>query len=56
MNQHAKENVEVNVLAQPLKLACGISIPNRIAKAGMSEQLADRFGVPTTDLQQLYAV
>lgn len=44
------------VLAQPLKLACGIYIPNRIAKAGMSEQLADRFGVPTTDLQQLYAV
>lgn len=60
MNQKAKSNandsLKNNVLARPLKLACGISIPNRIAKAGMSEQLADRFGVPTTDLQQLYAV
>lgn len=42
-------------LQQPLKLACGISIPNRIAKSAMSEQLADRHGSPTIDLQQLYA-
>jgi 2,4-dienoyl-CoA reductase-like NADH-dependent reductase (Old Yellow Enzyme family) len=42
-------------LQQPLKLACGITIPNRIAKSAMSEQLADRRGSPTTDLQQLYA-
>ncbi len=44
-----------SVLAQPLTLPCGITIPNRIAKAGMSEQLADRHGSPTTDVQQLYA-
>lgn len=50
------QNKQNSVLAQPLKLACGISIPNRIAKSGTSEQLADRFGTPTTDLQQLYAV
>lgn len=43
------------VLAQPLTLPCGITIPNRIAKASMSEQLADRHGSPTTDLQKLYA-
>lgn len=42
-------------LQQPLELACGITIPNRIAKSAMSEQLADRHGSPTTDLQQLYA-
>lgn len=42
-------------LASPLTLACGITIPNRIAKSAMSEQLADRHGSPTTDLQQLYA-
>jgi len=42
-------------LASPLTLACGITIPNRIAKSAMSEQLADRYGSPTTDLQQLYA-
>ncbi|NNP71145.1 NADH:flavin oxidoreductase/NADH oxidase family protein [Acinetobacter sp. Ac_5812] len=44
-----------SALQQPLQLACGISIPNRIAKSAMSEQLADRHGSPTTDLQQLYA-
>ncbi|MFW2081518.1 NADH:flavin oxidoreductase/NADH oxidase family protein [Acinetobacter guillouiae] len=43
-------------LKQPLTLACGITIPNRIAKSAMSEQLADRHGSPTIDLQQLYAV
>ncbi|ENX42853.1 NADH:flavin oxidoreductase/NADH oxidase family protein [Acinetobacter sp. NIPH 2100] len=42
-------------LQQPLSLACGTSIPNRIAKSAMSEQLADRHGSPTTDIQQLYA-
>ncbi|MCH7315598.1 NADH:flavin oxidoreductase/NADH oxidase family protein [Acinetobacter sp. ANC 3882] len=42
-------------LQQPLRLACGTSIPNRIAKSAMSEQLADRHGSPTTDIQQLYA-
>lgn len=42
-------------LVSPLTLACGITIPNRIAKSAMSEQLADRHGSPTTDLQQLYA-
>lgn len=42
-------------LQQPLHLACGISIPNRIVKSAMSEQLADRHGSPTIDLQQLYA-
>ncbi|ENW96059.1 NADH:flavin oxidoreductase/NADH oxidase family protein [Acinetobacter sp. NIPH 298] len=46
---------QLSPLQQPLKLACGISIPNRIVKSAMSEQLADRHGSPTTDLQQLYA-
>ncbi|TVT79892.1 NADH:flavin oxidoreductase/NADH oxidase family protein [Acinetobacter colistiniresistens] len=44
-----------SALQQPLQLACGISVPNRIAKSAMSEQLADRHGSPTTDIQQLYA-
>lgn len=46
---------KLSPLQQPLKLDCGISIPNRIAKSAMSEQLADRHGLPTIDLQQLYA-
>ncbi|MBK0064118.1 MULTISPECIES: NADH:flavin oxidoreductase/NADH oxidase family protein [unclassified Acinetobacter] len=44
-----------SALQQSLRLPCGVEIPNRIAKAAMSEQLADRYGSPTTDLQQLYA-
>lgn len=46
---------QLSPLQQPLKLACGVSIPNRIVKSAMSEQLADRYGSPTIDLQQLYA-
>lgn len=41
-------------LDAPLTLPCGVMMPNRIAKAAMSEALADRFGSPTTDLQQLH--
>lgn len=52
----AQSNFIHSPLQKPLSLACGISIPNRIAKSAMSEQLADRYGSPTTDLQQLYAV
>lgn len=46
---------QLSPLQQPLNLACGISLPNRIVKSAMSEQLADRHGSPTIDLQQLYA-
>lgn len=42
-------------LDTPLTLPCGLTVPNRIAKAGMSEQLSDRHGAPTPELQQLYA-
>lgn len=42
-------------LATPLTLPCGVTLKNRIAKASMSEQLANRHGAPTTDLEQLYA-
>ena len=52
--QQAKQQKK-NSLQQSLSLTCGITIPNRIAKAAMSEQLADRHGSPTTDLEQLYA-
>ncbi|ENV15179.1 NADH:flavin oxidoreductase/NADH oxidase family protein [Acinetobacter guillouiae] len=51
----AQRTIAKSPLKQPLTLACGITIPNRIAKSAMSEQLADRHGSPTTDLQQLYA-
>lgn len=43
-------------LSTPLTLPCGAELPNRIAKAGMSEQLASRDGRPTDKLTRLYAV
>jgi 2,4-dienoyl-CoA reductase-like NADH-dependent reductase (Old Yellow Enzyme family) len=42
-------------LGQPLTLPCGLTLANRIAKSGMSEQLGDRHGSPTPELAQLYA-
>nr|WP_042188883.1 NADH:flavin oxidoreductase [Kibdelosporangium sp. MJ126-NF4]CEL18518.1 2,4-dienoyl-CoA reductase [NADPH] [Kibdelosporangium sp. MJ126-NF4]CTQ98002.1 2,4-dienoyl-CoA reductase [NADPH] (EC 1.3.1.34) [Kibdelosporangium sp. MJ126-NF4] len=44
-----------NVLNQPFTLPCGATLANRIAKAGMSERLADRAGAPTEKLHRLYA-
>jgi 2,4-dienoyl-CoA reductase-like NADH-dependent reductase (Old Yellow Enzyme family) len=42
-------------LGSSLRLPCGAVLPNRIAKAAMTEQLADRSGRPTDSLQRLYA-
>jgi 2,4-dienoyl-CoA reductase-like NADH-dependent reductase (Old Yellow Enzyme family) len=42
-------------LAQPLTLPCGAVLPNRFAKAAMSEQLADRHNRPTDEMTRLYA-
>ncbi|HST41522.1 MAG TPA: NADH:flavin oxidoreductase/NADH oxidase family protein [Conexibacter sp.] len=41
-------------LADQLPLPCGAVLPNRIAKAAMSEQLGDRSNRPTRDLDRLY--
>lgn len=41
-------------LAAPLVLPCGAVLPNRIAKAGMTEQLAHRDGRPSKRLITLY--
>ena len=43
-------------LANPLTLPCGATLGNRLAKSGMSEQLATRDGRPTDELRRLYAV
>ncbi|MGO3327275.1 oxidoreductase [Gordonia sp. (in: high G+C Gram-positive bacteria)] len=43
-------------LSAPLELPCGATLPNRIAKAAMSEQLALRDGSPSDRLRRLYAV
>ena len=43
-------------LSNPLTLPCGVKIPNRLAKAAMTEGLADVNGEPNTDLANLYGI
>ena len=43
-------------LADPLLLPCGAQLPNRIAKAAMTEGLADTDGQPTAELEKLYGL
>jgi len=38
----------------PLQLPCGVRLPNRLAKAAITEGLADARGWPTTELGRLY--
>jgi 2,4-dienoyl-CoA reductase-like NADH-dependent reductase (Old Yellow Enzyme family) len=45
-----------SALADPLELPCGGILPNRIAKAAMTEGLATPDGVPTEELEQLYGI
>ncbi len=44
----------VTELSSPLPLPCGAVLPNRLAKAAMSEQLGDRANRPTAALERLY--
>lgn len=41
-------------ISDPLTLPCGVVLSNRIAKAAMSEQLADRNNAPDHKLRNLY--
>ena len=43
-----------DILARPLELPCGAVMPNRLAKAAMTEGLATPQGVPTVELERLY--
>jgi len=45
-----------DTLAQSLTLPCGAVIPNRLAKAAMTEGLATSSGVPTSELERLYGI
>jgi 2,4-dienoyl-CoA reductase-like NADH-dependent reductase (Old Yellow Enzyme family) len=44
------------ILSRPLRLPCGATLPNRLAKAAMTEGLATPQGVPTPELERLYGV
>lgn len=41
-------------LFEPLKLPCGVTLKNRIAKSAMSDSLGDGTGHPTAELIRLY--
>ncbi|KAH6880023.1 NADH:flavin oxidoreductase/NADH oxidase [Thelonectria olida] len=41
-------------LAQPLTLKCGLTLPNRLVKAAMAENMADKLGLPTKSLISSY--
>jgi len=43
-------------LSSPLALPCGATLPNRIAKAAMTEGMATPDGVPTAELERLYGL
>ena len=45
-----------NTLSQPLTLPCGAQVPNRLAKAAMTEGLATPQGLPTQELERLYGL
>lgn len=42
------------ILEQPLRLPCGATLPNRLAKAAMTEGLATPQGIPSPELERLY--
>ena len=46
--------IDIDVLAQPLELPCGVVLSNRFANAAMSEQMGDRYQAPTPELATLY--
>lgn len=43
------------LLQKPLKLKCGLEVKGRVAKAAMTEGLADEFGRATQQLEVLYS-
>ena len=45
---------EVDVLAAPLTLPCGVVLQNRLVKAAMSDSLGDGAGRPTSQQIELY--
>ncbi len=54
MAQVAAPSTAREALALPLTLPCGVTIPNRIVKGAMTEQLAEKNHAPTPVLMALY--
>ena len=45
-----------DVLSQFLALPCGAELPNRLARAAMTEGLAPPDGLPTPEVERIYGV
>ena len=41
-------------IAQPFTLKCGLTLPNRLVKAAMNEQLCDDHHLPSSHMQAAY--
>lgn len=46
--------VKATVAAQPLTLPCGLTLSNRLVKAAMAENMAERNGLPNDDFHLPY--
>lgn len=42
-------------IAKPLTLKCGLTLPNRLSKAAMAENWADKDGLPVEAMQTAYS-
>jgi hypothetical protein len=49
-------NQMTNLLSMPLELPCGATLSNRLAKAAMSEGMADKNNHSTPRLETLYGL
>ena len=50
------DSESANTLSSPLTLPCGVTLPNRICKAAMTEGLATPQGLPSPELNRLYGL
>lgn len=41
-------------ISQPLTLKSGLTLPNRLVKAAMAEQMAGKASVPTAEMRKTY--
>jgi 2,4-dienoyl-CoA reductase-like NADH-dependent reductase (Old Yellow Enzyme family) len=56
MDSITPPNEVLQTLNSPLALPCGATLPNRLAKAAMTERLADAHNRPTEKLSRLYSM
>ena len=50
------DSIDNTLLTSSLTLPCGVTVPNRICKAAMTEGLATPEGLPSQELNRLYGL